>query len=168
MAILGEGKFFEEADEIGEFVLREGRSTMLPDLVSRDQRTLDRDDAGADKFAEHFIRHSYHHRLVHCRMRAQVIFNFAGVNTISAADDYIALAPYYMQKPGRVNASEVPGTQESIAGQRRPCRGRLPEIALHDARTADRYLPDHARLELAFISVEDAQFKVLYRASDTL
>jgi hypothetical protein len=73
-----------------------------------------------------------------------------------------------MQKPGRVNASEVSGTQKSIGGQRRPCCGWLPEIALHDAQTADCYLPDHPRLELAFISVEDAQFKVLYRVSDTV
>ena len=124
-------------NHVRQLVLRERRPAQLADLVLRHQRALDEDDAGAHQLPQHLIRDTDDSRISDRGKGSEVVLNFSRMDTVSSANDQVALATVDSKITLIVQSSKVARLEQAFCGNGVPRRDRLPEVPCHQVESAN-------------------------------
>ena len=91
------GQLVDEMGRVGNLGIRECFATPIHDLLTRDDRTLNWDDAGTDGFTEKRVGYSHHRNLLYRRMGLDSSLDFPGVHVETSLNDNVLLTAYQMQ-----------------------------------------------------------------------
>ena len=128
-------------------------------------------DDGLDGLAEHLVRNADHRRFGDAVEPVQDFFDLAGTHLLAAGLDDVVFAPDEIQVAFLVGAEQIAGVEHHLVRQRSGLEhpgglvGQLP-VPLHDVRTADDQLADHARRHTRSAVVDDVHLFVRHAAAD--
>ena len=118
LAAPGHREGIEEADEIGNLVVGHRVARELLDLVARDDGSFDRYDARAHQLTQNVVGDADHADIVHCGMRAELIFDLARVDLISTSQDRLPTASDDPHVAFLIDDPKITGEEEAFRRER--------------------------------------------------